>query len=44
MIIKIIKEENNFEPYKDTMNLYDDYIFYSTDLLFTNFLKWCCTK
>ncbi len=44
MIIKIIKEENDSEPYTETMNLYDDYIFYSTDLLFTNFLKWCCTK
>ena len=44
IIIKIIKEENDSEPYTETMNLYDDYIFYTTDLLFTNFLKWCCTK
>jgi len=44
IIIKCIKEENNYEPDSDTRYCADDYIFYRTDLLFTNFLKWCCTK
>jgi hypothetical protein len=49
-LLKCIKEENNcefsrsddWEKKWDT--LFDDDIFYISDLLWTNFLKWCCVK
>jgi hypothetical protein len=44
LLIKCIKEENNYEPVNwETEIAFNDSIFYKTDLLFTNFLKWCCT-
>jgi hypothetical protein len=43
LLIKCIKEENNYEPECwDKEITHDDNIFYKTDLLLTNFLKWCC--
>ena len=45
IIMKCINEENNYEPASwETEIQHDDNIFYRTDLLFTNFLKWCCVK
>jgi len=44
LLIKCIKEENNYEPVNwETEIAFNASIFYNTDLLFTNFLKWCCT-
>lgn len=45
LLIKCIKDEINYE-HKEWQNAiqHDDSIFYSSDLLFTNFLKWCCVK
>ncbi len=40
-IIKIIKEENSYEPSNLELELDND-IFYKSNLLQTNFLKWCC--
>jgi hypothetical protein len=49
-LLKCIKEENDcefrshdWEKLWDT-KLFDDDIFYNSDLLWTNFLKWCCVK
>ena len=45
IMIKCIKEENNYEPTSWENEIqYDDCIFYSQNLLRTNFLKWCCIK
>lgn len=45
LLIKCIKEENNYEPTSWECEMqYDDNIFYRSDLLLTNFLKWCCIK
>jgi len=43
-LMKCIKEENNCKPTRnwDHETLFDDDIFYMSDLLLTNFLKWCC--
>jgi hypothetical protein len=48
-LLKCIKEENNceFRSHKWEKLWYktfDDDIFYNSDLLWTNFLKWCCVK
>jgi len=45
VLIKCIKDEINYE-HKEWKNAiqHDDSIFYSSDLLFTNFFKWCCVK
>jgi len=46
-LIKCIKDENNYnitsESWKNEIQP-NDRIFYSSDLLLTNFLKWCCLK
>lgn len=43
MLIKCIKEENNYEPISwERETHYNDDIFYRSKLLLTNFLKWCC--
>ena len=49
LLIKCIKEENNHYKMKRDDKWaneisYDDSIFYDTNLLLTNFLKWCCIK
>ena len=45
LLIKCIKNENNYEPECWERDIqYDDNIFYNSNLLLTNFLKWCCTK
>lgn len=45
LLIKCIKEENNYEPTSWECEMqHDDNIFYKSDLLLTNFLKWCCIK
>jgi hypothetical protein len=45
IIKKCIKEENDYDPIDwDNDIRYDEDIFYRTNLLFTNFLKWCCIK
>ena len=45
IIMKCIKEENNYEPESWENEIQPDYcIFYSQKLLLTNFLKWCCIK
>ena len=49
-LLKCIKEENNCEFRSHDWEklwgtkLFDDDIFYNSDLLWTNFLKWCCVK
>ena len=44
LLIKCIKEENNYEPtHWESEIAFNDSIFYMTNLLLTNFLKWCCT-
>jgi len=48
-LLKCIKEENNCEFRshhweKLWYKTFDDDIFYNSDLLWTNFLKWCCVK
>jgi hypothetical protein len=44
LLMKYIKEENNYKPECWANEIkYDNDIFYSSKLLFTNFLKWCCT-
>jgi len=41
---KRCKDENNYHPKSwDHEIIHDNDIFYSSNLLFTNFLKWCCT-
>ena len=43
ILIKLIKEENNYECENWESDIqHDDCIFYSQNLLLTNFLKWCC--
>ena len=43
VLMKYIKEENNYHPESWENEIrYDNDIFYSSKLLFTNFLKWCC--
>jgi hypothetical protein len=45
ILIKCIKEQNNYEPTNWKSDIQpDDCIFYSQNLLLTNFLKWCCMK
>ena len=45
MIMKCIKEENNYEPTRwETEIQHDDNIFRKNNLLFMNFLKWCCVN
>jgi len=45
IIMKYIKEENNYEPTSWESEIqHNDSIFYSQRLLLTNFLKWCCVK
>ncbi len=45
LLIKCIKEENNYEPTSWECEMqHDDNIFYKSYLLLTNFLKWCCIK
>ena len=45
VLIKLIKDENNYESERWENDIqYDDCIFYSQNLLLTNYLKWCCTK
>ena len=50
-LLKCMKEENNcefrsksFEWENKWQTLFNDDIFYISDLLLTNFLKWCCAK
>ena len=45
LLIQCIKEENNYviDNWESEIH-YDDSIFYSRNLLLTNFLKWCCMK
>ena len=52
-LLKCMKEENNcefrsksfeWENKWQTQTLFNDDIFYISDLLLTNFLKWCCAK
>jgi hypothetical protein len=44
LLIKCIKEQNNYEPtHWESEIAINDSIFYMTNLLLTNFLKWCCT-
>jgi hypothetical protein len=44
LLMKCIKEENNCIPIRSWQYeiQHDDNIFYKSDLLKTNFLKWCC--
>ena len=44
ILLKCIKEENNYVPINswDCELQHDDNIFYKSDLLLTNFFKWCC--
>jgi hypothetical protein len=44
ILLKCIKEENNYVPTSswDCVIQHDDNIFYHSDLLLTNFFKWCC--
>jgi hypothetical protein len=46
ILMKCIKEENNYEPISSWESdiQHDDNIFYKSQLLLTNFLKWCCIK
>lgn len=45
MILNCIKEENKYEPKDWESDIkFDDDIFYRTNLLLTNFLKWCSVK
>jgi len=45
LLMKCIKEENNYEPTSWECEIqHNDNIFYKQDLLLTNFLKWCCIK
>ena len=45
LLINCIKNENNYQPECWERDIqYDDNIFYNSNLLLTNFLKWCCTK
>lgn len=44
-ILNCIKNENNYEPSSYECDIqHDDNIFYKSELLLTNFLKWCCIK
>jgi len=44
ILLNCIKEENNYVPRNswDCELQHDDNIFYKSDLLLTNFFKWCC--
>jgi hypothetical protein len=45
ILIKCIKEENHYEPKNWERAVgFDDAIFYMQNLMFLNFLKWCCIK